>query len=237
MAKRPVFLVGSKEDGYVREINTQFEWFPGFSLQQKQKSIRSLHDEFNRIEEGKRVLEISSKSETDLGVKLSAFNLEIKTKKSGKSFTVETAFQSSKVFEKGGPYRDLLEKSSREAKRDPRLRNSGDLVHFDYFGRIWPLTPKTLFYDWLYVNALSMHEELANQVILYDAFTDIEFNPEKSINCQAKSSAIYVALYRTGLLDKALSSPESFKALFSEGIKKDSDTMTEENTQQLSIFD
>ena len=29
---------------------------------------------------------------------------------------------------------------------------------------------------------------------IYDAFTDIEFNPNKSINCQARSCALFLAL-------------------------------------------
>lgn len=34
----------------------------------------------------------------------------------------------------------------------------------------------------------------------YDGFTDIEFNPQKSLNCQAKAAALYVSLCRNGLL-------------------------------------
>ena len=43
-----------------------------------------------------------------------------------------------------------------------------------------------------------MGEEIQN----YNAFTDIEFNPEKSINCQARAAAIYVGIAKAGLLDK-----------------------------------
>ena len=34
----------------------------------------------------------------------------------------------------------------------------------------------------------------------YDAFTDIEFNPDKSLNCQARAAAMFVALNREGLI-------------------------------------
>ena len=70
----------------------------------------------------------------------------------------------------------------------------------------WPLIPRTRFYDWLYITALSQNKELSEAVINYNAFTDIEFNPRKSINCQARSAAIYVSLYRAGKLEEYLSS-------------------------------
>ena len=61
-------------------------------------------------------MKILIKSETDLGIKLRAFNLMINTK-DNRIFSVEPAFQSSKVFELGGPYKDILDKSSCEAKK------------------------------------------------------------------------------------------------------------------------
>ncbi len=59
---------------------------------------------------------------------------------------------------------------------------------------------------------------IAASVIKYDAFTDIVFNPEKSINCQARTVAIYVALYNTGILQDATFNKESFKEIvYGEG--------------------
>lgn len=43
MAERPVFISGAREHGYVYVKNIKFEWFPGFSVKQKQKSIDSFH--------------------------------------------------------------------------------------------------------------------------------------------------------------------------------------------------
>jgi hypothetical protein len=43
-----------------------------------------------------------------------------------------------------------------------------------------------------------------------DAFTDIEFNPGKSINCQARSCAVHMALTRNGTLADALTDPGAF---------------------------
>ena len=73
--------------------------------------------------------------------------------------------------------------------------------------------PKTYFYNWLYINALNLNNDLADQVIEYDAFTDIVFNPQKSINCQAEAAAIYVSLRKQGLLTEALKDKDSFRRI------------------------
>src|SRR5690606_28824509 len=119
---------------------------------------------------------------------------------SGKSISVESIIQSSKVFSNGGPYKDIMDMRSREAKKDERLQKSGNLIAFDYRDTRWELEPKTAFYDWIYLNALNLNDELKHQALEYDAFTDIEFNPQKSINCQAYSIALFVALTRRNLL-------------------------------------
>lgn len=208
LAKRPVFMVFNEKPFY-KETIIDFEYFSGFALSQKQKSIDSLHNAFLQDNINKKVLEVSSKSKTDLGVQLSAFNLMIETKSKIK-YSVEAAFQSSKVFENGGPYTDLLFKESKEAKKDFRLKNSGKLKRFQYGERAFDLIPKTYFYNWLYVHALDLNQDLVKQVINYDAFTDIEFNPTKSVNCQACAVAIYVSLFRNHLLNKALENEKSF---------------------------
>lgn len=209
MAKRNVYRVSDCDKKYIEEIEIDFKWYPGFALSQKQKSIFDLHSEYNKVYKKDKVLEISSKSQKELGRKLSAFNLMI-TAKDGKCFSVESAFQSSKKFEFGGPYLDILEKSSREAKKDSRLKDSGKLISFQFYGVEWPLEPKTIFYDWLYIRAVYKNEDLANKIIEYDAFTDIEFNPNRSINCQAKSAALFVALSKRNLLEKSMNSIEDY---------------------------
>jgi hypothetical protein len=187
-----------------------FKWFPGMAVSQKQKSITSLHDAAHQEIPGiSNILEVSSKSENELGVSLSAFNLMINTLNFNRTFSVEQAFQSSKIFENGGPFVELLQKTSREAKKDPRLKNSGKLKGFKFCGVNWELEPQTAFYDWLYINALIKQSELARKVMSYSAFTDIEFNPEKSINCQAYSVALYVSLNKRNLLEASLTK-ESF---------------------------
>jgi hypothetical protein len=213
MAKRPIFVPLHDGKRYVLERYVDFQWHAGFAKSQKQKSIRALHEMAHREYNVQNPLEVSSKSEDPLGVALSSFNLTFTTKR-GRRLTVEAAFQGSKVFDEGGPFIDIFAKSPIEAKRDERLRSSGRLVGFSFFGDEWELEPKTAFYDWLYINALLKNPSLVEQVTDRDGFTDIEFNPERSINCQARSAALFCALFHTDHLEFALSSRESFLSLY-----------------------
>lgn len=209
MAARPIFMPLVDGLALVRTEYVEFRWFPGMSISQKQKSIESLHSAAKRLVDG-NILEISSKSSVETGVNLSAFNLCFSTLKLKRSISVECAFQGSKVFENGGPYSDLFNATSREAKKDERLRSSGRLVGFRFNGIDWDLEPQTAFYDWLYINTLRNNAELSKKVLEYSAFTDIEFNPEKSINCQAYSAALFSSLCQRGIIDEVIVSKEAF---------------------------
>jgi len=202
MASRPVFVPDKSRPPFVKEVFIEFKWYPGFAKSQAQKSIDSLHAAA-RSRGIEPLLEISSKSSQPLGVKLSAFNLMLKTKEH-QLISVECAFQGSKVFERGGPYTDLYMVSSREAKQDLRLPHSGDLIGFNFLGEDFPTTPRTAFYDWLYLNALYQNETLSKELLCYNGFTDIAFNPQKSFNCQARSAALFVALSWMGELEKII---------------------------------
>jgi len=219
MAKRPIYIpsVGTESSLETKEVD--FKWFPGLSISQKQKSINSLHIAAKEQLGLKNILEISSKSELPLGVELSAFNLQLASQDNIKA-SVEVFFQGSKVFSEGGPFTDLYLKTSREAKKDSRLKDSGNLVEFNFEGKSWSLKPNTLFYSWLYINALDQNKSLANGLLQYDAFTDIEFNPKKSINCQAASAAIYKTLVKRELINKAMKSSKQFINIFKK-ISKD----------------
>ncbi len=212
MATRPIFIPTKNSKELFKEQSIEFKFYNGFSVTQKAKSINSLHENAN-ILGFKNILEVSSKSSKELGYKLSAFNLMIETDKYG-FISVESAFQGSKVFENGGAYHDIYLKDSLSAKRDSRIKNSGALKYFKFEGETWALEPKSAFYDWIYIKALYPHiEDIKDELIGYDAFTDIEFNPKKSINCQARSCAILVSLIKLDTLDKAMESPESFKSV------------------------
>lgn len=215
MAQRPIFIPTSEGSALVHTKYVEFQWFPGMATSQKQKSVDSLHAAAARLPGIDRMLEVSSKSREDLGIALSAFNLSFTTIKHNRTFSVECAYQGSKVFERGGPYVDIFDMTSREAKKDERLRSSGRLTGFRFFGVDWGLEPQTAFYDWLYINTLKKHSSVTEQLLDYSAFTDIEFNPERSINCQAYSVALYVSLYKRCLLAEATSSKETFLRIIS----------------------
>ena len=184
MASRPAWTV---KDGKVNCEYFEFSWNGGFAVVQKQKNITALHEQIY-IKYGKRALEVSSKSMEELGRKIGAFSL----KRNG--IFIENIFQAAKKYEGGGPFLDLLEVTPKEAKRDERHNKSGKLISFVSEGVEWPLEPMTAFYDYIYIRALTEHfgEEL--ELAEYDWFTDIEFNPKKSVNCQARSVAIYQLL-------------------------------------------
>ena len=187
-------------------------WNPGFAAVQKEKNVRSLHDAAAAIGYS-TLLEVSTRSKEKLGQHLSAFHLKVKSRSCGE-IPLESAFQGSRVFEKGGPYTELYSAEPKVAKRDPRLTESGRLVEFRFEGTLFPLEPRTAFYDWLYINAIFPHREWLSRLNRYAGFTDIEFNPQRSINCQARSCALFVSLVAKNLLEGAVESPESFVEIF-----------------------
>lgn len=209
MASRPIFLPIPTNSSPIREVPIEFTWHAGLAVTQKQKSIASLHEAAAKRFGLSRILEVSTKSLEEIGKKLSAFNLKVKL--SDGSFTsVESAYQASKVFSNGGPYWDLLHADSRVAKTDERLRNGGSLLRFEFEGTQWPLEPQTAFYDWLYISGLCLDKDLSQKVLNYDGFTDIEFNPERSLNCQARSVALFCSLTRAGSIEESISTPARF---------------------------
>lgn len=210
MAIRPFFMISDNE--LYLEENCEFKFYTGFALSQKQKSIISLHEQILKKYPNSNILEVSRKSENPLGILLSAFNLKLNI--NGNSYPIENIFQSSKVFSLGGPYKDLLQVHPRDAKRDERLKSSGKLIAFELNGNTWELEPKTMFYDWLYIHALYRNKNLINNILKYNVFTDIEFNPNKSFNCQARSVAIFVSLYHKGLLEDYLHDKNLFKEIY-----------------------
>jgi hypothetical protein len=208
MAARPVFLPTPDGPELVAARSFSFVWSPGFALVQKRKNIRALH--VVAAQAGlSPLLEVSTKSDKELGRQLSAFNLKVRSQQFGE-MTLECAFQDSKVFESGGPYTDLYQAEPREAKRDKRLQESGRLVGFNFENLHFPLEPKTAFYDWLYISAILPQKESLLRLCDFAGFTDIELNPDRSINCQARSCALFVALTKSNLLDEAMSSEGEF---------------------------
>lgn len=219
MAKRPIFISDTSSEKYISEVEVEFEFYNGFSLDQKQKSIKSLHEaaKSNGIND---LLEVSTKSPNELGNLLSAFNLSF-LDKNNKIVYLESIFQGSKVFENDdGPHKDLYRLFPQDVKKDSRIDRNKKITKFEYEGQIWESEPKTAFYDWIYLNALKFNIDNSNnpiykKILNFSAFTDIEFNPKKSINCQARSCALFVSLYKKNKLEIALESKESFLDIIS----------------------
>jgi len=207
MAERPIFVPFIEGNELVKEVFLPLVWHSGFAAVQKEKNVKGLHESAAKAGLSP-LLEISSSSDSKRGRHLSAFHIRVSTSEG--EIPLECAFQGSKVFIGGGPYTDLYAKKAGEAKRDPRLRGSGPLKGFLFEGVMWPLEPKTAFYDWLYISFLEKWRDWGEKLCSYAGFTDIEFNPYRSINCQARSCALFVALLRRDLLDQAVKSPSDF---------------------------
>ena len=221
---KPVFMPRVNSDNLVKTDMVRIERHVGFASRQKKKTINDMHQVIRKKYGFSNVLELSSKSGNKLSFLLSPLSLQLTDESSGQHHSVENIFQASKVFERGGPFTDLLEAPPRQAKKDERLITSGALVGYNDFGMEWNLEPLTMFYDWLYVNALKQHPQLHEEVMQYQAFTDIEFNPKKTIHCAAYSLALFVALNKRELLDN-VEDPIAFYDLC-EGFKVS-------NTEQL----
>lgn len=210
MTTRPVFIPDKDGKVFVKQKDINFTWYAGFAITQKQKSILSLHENIKKELGLNKILEISTKSLEKVGSSSSAFNLmldwrEIKS-------TVESFYQGSKVFKNGGPYTDLYEKKSIFSKKDERIQKSGELVGFSFFDERWGIDDD--FYSWLYLAALNQNKKISDMLMRYDAFTDIEFNPKKSFNCQAYSAALFVSALDSNIDLKGINSPEDFKDAF-----------------------
>lgn len=228
MAKRPIFIPNLKGFPFVKERLIEFKWHPGFAKVQAQKSIASLHEAAAEAKIAP-VLEISSKSHEEVGVSLSAFNL--KMIKNGRSLSVECAYQGSKAFANGGPFSDLYDVSSKEAKTDERLRTSGNFVGYEFFGENFLINPVTAFYDWLYLTALSQNPSLSNQLFDFKAFSDIAFNPKKSLNCQARAAALFVSLCHHDEIDSVIEDKHYYIDLITNNYSNDLSSI---NNQQKS---
>lgn len=196
MAKRIVFTPKATFPWY-NETLVAFEWVPGLAKSQAQKSIRNLHESARLQMNLNYILEVSTKSEETLGQQLSAFNLII-SRGSARS-SLESTYQASKIFEGSIQLVDLLDADALSAKTDPRLRTSGKLTGFNFEDQKFHLLPSPNFYDYLYVRAL-IESGLSEKVEKFEAFTDHAFSgigkieSGKSVNCQARSLAIFLGL-------------------------------------------
>ena len=222
MAVRSVFITKDTYP-YFEEVYVTMDWFGGFAKSQKRKCELSLHLNFNKSLDNK-VLEISSSSLNPLGSQLSAMNLKKRTLRGVTS--VESAFQSSRVYydgdEKIGPHHEFLFLDGKECKK--RVKELSRGIHsyeyeFDGMNFNAPDYHISLFYDYLYLNALLEEEnKTVREILLNEGFTAFTDLATKALNSQARSCAIFVSLYKLGLIDK-VKDYDSYLELFRVGNK------------------
>lgn len=228
MANRPVFasVLNPNSVAKVFRYDVEFEWNKGLARSQKKKNVKALHDAFikRKGNVADMLLEVSSLSDLDLGVKLSAFNLDLDLEAmlaklehreavGSRMIKVEVAYQGAKCIDGEGPFLDILDMDSKEAKRDSRLK-AGPLTGFKLGECSFSLFPKTAFYNFLYLNALTQTQNRAlwMEASSYIYFTDLNFNPAKGIACQADALALGVTLSNRKQLEIALESFDFFLA-------------------------
>ncbi len=222
MATKPVFMVSTENTKHFCIVNTVFEFVGFFSPSKTQQSIESLHNSFLRLNPSKKVLEVSNRSNSPLGHKLSAHKLKLSTKNKN-VFALDSIYYASKVFKNGGPYLDLLHQDINTIKKDKRLFESGDLVGFKFFHLSFDVEYSNAFFNYLYISTLHKIKEnrvFADELMQYDAFTDIEYNVGSY--SEAEACAIYVALRNKGLIEKALLSKENFINIVYKDVAKES---------------
>lgn len=211
---RPIYKPRLTRPYYSTQEAT-FEYTSGTAPSVRQRNAKALHEAWIQDHPQDRLLEVSTKSDVPAGVALSPFNLTWEVPYLKKAFPVESIYHASKVFKSGGPYVDLFGAQPLEAKRDPRLNNSGELVHYRLNETQYPASPEVLFYNWLYIQGLLDHPSLASALMDYDGFTDIEFNPARGTHNQARACAIFTSLARLGKTSQ-LRSFDTFRRLFTE---------------------
>lgn len=224
MANRPVYASVASSSSLVWQFDCDFVWNKGLAKSQRKKNVKALHDAFiaRTGDVSSMLLEVSGLSDSELGIALSAFNLKLdiegvmaklegRDAEGSKVVTVEVAYQAGKCISGQEPFKDILEMSSKEAKRDSRLR-MGPVTGFKLGETVFPVSPRTCFYEYLYLNALTQpqNEGLLKKAVGYMYFTDLNFNPNKGISNQARALALGVALYHKGCLKKALESISNF---------------------------
>lgn len=210
MAIRPIFIPNPNRGPLVEELPLNIEWAGGFAVTQKQKNIISLHEA--AAKHGiSPVLEISTKSMEEVGRRLSAFSLKISV--NGIMKNLEAVYQSSKVFKFSGQHLSLMDLDPIKAKKEVRRIGEGPIIAFRFEGVDYPTEPVNAFYDWLYLRAIVPHEEWIKKNLHYAAYSDIEFTPSKSVNCQGRAVAEFHALSMRGSTMDCVKDFDNFRNL------------------------
>lgn len=196
---------------YFEEIGVAFNWYGGFARQQKQRCATAMHTALIMAYPTIKPLEISSSSGYQLGQELSAMHLKKWSNTLNAYTSVESAFQSSRIYitadgRQIGPFPEYLSADGKTCKRLVKEKSQGLYASANLFeGLKFPVPDFhiSLFYDYLYLNALleEPNREIANQLLAggFNCFTDLA---TKALNSQARSCALFVSLHSLGLLDK-----------------------------------
>lgn len=238
MAEKSVFI-SKTEYPFFEEVNVNIDWFGGFALSQKRKCQIGLHQNFLMEYPDEKVLEISSASLVSLGSKLSAMNLSKRTQRG--LTTVESAFQSSRIYSDGertvGPFPEYLFLPGRECKK--LVKEASEGMHsyryeFDgltFYSPAWHISQ---FYDYIYLNALLEPEnEEVRELLLKEGYTSFTDLATKSLNCQARSAAIFVGLVRAGMIDEVRDYDSYLKLFRTQANGKAAGPLTYEHVQLL----
>lgn len=210
--ERPIFISDVSEkgqvNGLVEEIPIKFDSVTGQNITRKQINIRSIHDAA-KVRGYAPILEISTSSEDPLGKGLSAFVLTTDIHGIGQR-PVECAYQGSKVYKGGKSFPEFYSTAPIHIKSRLREIDTGPLEGYRFNGMVFPMTPKSVFYDWLYINAiLPRRQQLEAEFNKYAGFSDIAFGAS-SVACQARSCALFLSLIKLGLLDDAVKTHDAF---------------------------
>ena len=214
MAKRPLFIPLDCTP-YVQSMSVEFQWHGGFARSQRIKCIQGMHQSIKKTGWPGEILEISSASEQTFGQQLSAMNLMVSLEHNGTIITqcVETIYQSAKVFGNVGPHPEWLTLTGQETKKKVKevTKSHGAATAFEWNGRRWSGAAVESFYSWIYIQGLMQLENGLQQLSAFSGFTDVYFNPKKTVNCQARTAAQTVQLWKLGLLEDLMESPEAFE--------------------------
>lgn len=203
-----VFVAGDKDGGKYTELQVSIPYTPTGDFRTDRTALSEAIIEKNPNLD---ILETSVVSAEDKGKWLSSFFLKLRLP-DGKLAPIESVFHGCKKYKEGGPYTDIMEMKPSEAKKDPRIKNSGDFLGFEFCNHKFPKTPRTAFYDWLVCCALfqSHNRGLLNEARKHSAFSDVMFFPEHSLNSPAASLARIVTLLNMELIGTKLISFDEF---------------------------
>lgn len=206
---------------YVELKIVEFEWEAGMSMAQKIRSASNMYQAISDLALADNIMECSRAGETELGISLSAFNLPYYTED---ATTVETAYQSSKVFQKNNiryTVSFLAKGTSMDAKQNPIVRDrSYSLVGMRPPNKELDASKcnSMEYYTYIYIRSMMayLNEEQKDELKSHDGFTDIMLKWYDGIvtASQAYATAMYVGMLKAGDIDIYMRDIDSFLGVY-----------------------